>query len=88
MTIGDAGLDVVVGAAGAEEVGVENLIGREADRLRALNRVLGEELQPEELLLEAVEAPWKEESDGESSDGEVEMGSPLHPGWLITTPLK
>ena len=69
MTIGDAGLDVVVGAAGAEEVGGENLIGREADRLRALNRVLGEELQPEELLLEAVEAPWKEESGADGRQG-------------------
>jgi hypothetical protein len=33
--------------------------------------VLGAELQPEELLLEAVEAPWKEVSDGESSDEEI-----------------
>ena len=50
----------------------------EAERLRALNGALGEELQPEELLLEAVEAPWKEMSFGESSDEEVEV-----PGWLI-----
>ena len=33
--------------------------------MRALNEVLGGELQPEELLLEAVEAPWKEESEAE-----------------------
>ena len=35
------------------------------------------ELQPEELLLEAVEAPWKE-----SSDGEMMVASSLHPGGL------
>ena len=49
----------------------------EAERLRALNGVLSAELQPEELLLEAVEAPWKEMSDEESSDEEVEVGSSL-----------
>ena len=34
--------------------------------LRAMNKVLSMamELQPKGLLLEAVEAPWKEESDG------------------------
>ena len=36
----------------------------------------------EELLLEAVEAPWKEVSCGESSDEEVEVGSSLYPGEL------
>ena len=40
-------------------------------RLRALNEVLSVELQPEELLLEAAEAPWKEMSDEESSDVEM-----------------
>ena len=69
----EAGLDGKVEAAGAEEVGVENLPpvhhkAWEAERLRALNEVLSVELQPEELLLEAVEAPWKEVSDEESSD--------------------
>ena len=58
------GLDEKVGAAGAEEVEEENLPpvlhkAWEAPRLRALNEVLGVELQPEELLLEAVEAPWE-----------------------------
>ena len=38
----------------------------EAERLRALNGVLSVELQPEGLLLEAVEAPWKEVSNEES----------------------
>ena len=33
-----------------------------AERLRALNGVLGAKLQPEGLLLEAVEAPWKQTS--------------------------
>ena len=37
--------------------------GRHRSRLRALNGVLGVELQPEELLLEAVEAPWRGESN-------------------------
>ena len=45
-------------------------------------RVLGAELQPEELLLEAVEAPWKEERDEVSSGEEVEACSPLQPGGL------
>ena len=54
----------------------------EVGRLRALNGVLSAELQPEELLLEAVKAPWKEASDEESSDEEVEVGSPLYPGEL------
>ena len=40
------------------------------------------ELQPEELLLEAVEASWKEVSNEESSDGEMEVGSSLQPGGL------
>ena len=47
-------------------------------RLRALNGVLSAELQPEELLLEAVDAPWKEVRDEESSDEEVEVGSSLY----------
>ena len=51
-------------------------------RLRALNGVQVAELQPEELLLEAVGAPWKEVSGEESSDEEVEVGSPLYPGGL------
>ena len=47
-----------------------------------VNGVLGAELQPEELLLETVEAPW-EEVGGEESSGEgVEVGSPLYPGEL------
>ena len=40
------------------------------------------ELQPEELLLEAVEAPWREESDEESSGEEVEACAPLQPRGL------
>ena len=70
-----------VKAAGAEEENLPPVHHKawEAERLRALNEVLGAELQPEELLLEAVEAPWKEVSDGESSDEEMEMGSPLYP---------
>ena len=44
--------------------------------------MLGAKLQPEELLLEAVEAPRKEVSGGESSDEEVEVGSSLYPGEL------
>ena len=43
---------------------------------------LGGGLQPEELLLEAVEAPWRETSFGESSDEEVVVGSSLYPGEL------
>ena len=55
----------------------------EAGRLRALNGVLDRAgLQPEELLLEAVEAPWEEVSDEESSGGEVGVGSPLYPRGL------
>ena len=54
----------------------------EAERLRALNGVLSAELQPEGLLLEAVEAPWKEMRDEESSDDEVEMCAPLQPRGL------
>ena len=50
--------------------------------MRALNEVLGVELQPEELLLGAVEAPWREESDEVSSAEEVEVCSPLQPGGL------
>ena len=49
----------------------------EAERLRALNGVLEAELQPEELLLEAVDEPWQE-----VSDEEVELGSPLYPRGL------
>ena len=54
-----------------------------AERLGALNEVLGAELQPEELLLEA---PWKEVSDEESSDGEMVVASSLHPGGLHHKP--
>ena len=32
-------------------------------------------MHPEELLLVAVEVPWREESDEESSGAEMEMGS-------------
>ena len=76
-----------VEGARAEEVEVENLPpvhhkAWEAERLRALNEVLSVELQPEELLLEAVEAPWREESGEESSGGEMEVGSSLQPGGL------
>ena len=59
----------------------------EAERLRALNEVLSVELQPEELLLEAVEAPWKEVSDEESSDEEMMVASSLYtyvPRWAST----
>ena len=51
-------------------------------RLRALNEVVSVELQPKWLLLEAVAAPWGEESDEEPSGGEVEVGSSLQPGGL------
>ena len=60
----------------------------EVEGLRAVNGMLGAELQPEELLLEAVDAPWKEVSDRESSDEEVEMGSPLYPRGLSLAPKK
>jgi hypothetical protein len=85
--LGEAGLDGKVEAAGAEEVEEEDLPpvqhkAWEAKRLRALNEVLSVELQPEELLLEAVEAPWKEVSNEESSDGKMEVGSSLQPGGL------
>ena len=86
----EAGQDGKVEAAGAEEVEEENLPpvqhrAWEAPRLRALNEVLSVELQPEELLLEAVEAPWREESDEESSGGEMEVVtcSSLQPGGLV-----
>ena len=49
----------------------------EASRLRALNEVLGVELQPKELLLEAMEAPWGE-SDEVSSSEEEEGQASLH----------
>ena len=52
----------------------------EASRVRALNEVLGIELQPEELLVVAVEAPWKGESDEVSSGEEVEGLVSLQPG--------
>ena len=66
--------------AGAEEVNLPPVQHKawEAERLRALNEVLSVELQPEELLLEAVEAPWKEVSDEESSDGEMMVASSLY----------
>ena len=51
----------------------------EAPKVRAMNEVLGVELHPEELLLKAVEAPWKEVSSEESSDGEVVVCAPLKP---------
>ena len=81
---GEAGQGGKMKAAGAEEENLSLVHHKawEAERLRALNGVLGAELQPEELLLEAVEAPWKEASDGESSDEEMEMGSPLYPRGL------
>ena len=41
----------------------------EAETVRGMNEVLSAELQPEVQLLEAVEAPWKEE--GEAGGGEV-----------------
>ena len=41
----------------------------EASRLRALNGVLSGEPQPKELLLGAVEAPWKEESGAGGRQG-------------------
>ena len=84
VAAGEAGQGGKVEAAGAEEEDLPPVHHKawEAERLRALNGVLGAELQPEELLLEAVEAPWKEVSDEESSDEEVEVGSPLYPGGL------
>ena len=50
--------------------------------MRALNEVLGVELQPEELLLEAVEAPcsWREERDEMSSGEEMEGQAVRQPG--------
>ena len=62
----------------------ENLLHKawEAPRLRALNEMLDVELQPEELLLEAVEAPWREERDEVSSEEEAEVCGPLQPGGL------
>ena len=53
----------------------------EAPRLRALNEVLGVQLQPKELL-EAVEAPWREERDEVSSEEEAEVCGALQPGGL------
>ena len=58
----EAGQGGKVGAAGAKGVEGENLPpvlhkACEAPSLRAPNGVLSMELQPEELLLEAVEAP-------------------------------
>ena len=48
----------------------------------ALGEVLGVELQPEELLRGAVEAPWEEEGDEVSSGTgeEVEGLASLQPG--------
>ena len=50
--------------------------GTEVEALRAANEVpvLGVELQPEELLLGAVGAPWREGSGGVSSGEEVSLG--------------
>ena len=45
--------------------------------------MLGPELQPEELLLEAVVAPRKEVNGEESSDEKVEVDSTLYPGGLV-----
>ena len=42
-----------------------------------MNEVLGGGAQPEKLLLEAVEAPWKEVSSEESSDEGVVVCAPL-----------
>ena len=85
-TVG-SGLDEKVEAVGAEDVEEEHLPpvlhkAWEASRLRALNEVLGVELQPEELLLGAVEAPWGEESGEVSSGEEAKVRSPLQPGGL------
>ena len=86
QTVGTV-LDEEVEAVGAEEEEEGNLPlccirhAREASRVRALNEVLGGELQPEELLLKAVEAPWKEEESDEVSSGEeVEGLASLQPG--------
>ena len=56
--------------------------------MRALNEVLGVELQPEELLLGAVEAPWGEESGEVSSGEEAKVRSPLQPGGLAPTRMR
>ena len=56
-------------------------------RLRALNGVLSVELQPEELLLEAMELSWRKESGEESSGEEMEVGSSMQPGGLATQSL-
>ena len=42
--------------------------------------MLSVEPQPEQLLLEAVEAPWRGVSGEESSDGEMVVASSLQPG--------
>ena len=82
--VGEAGQDGEVkrAGAGAGALSPVHHMAREAEGLRALGGVLGEELQLKELLLEAVEAPWKEVSGEESSDEDVEVGSPLYPGGL------
>ena len=72
-------MEVEGAGAKAEELPPVHHKAWEAERLRVLNGVLGAELQPEEPLLEAVKAPWKEVSGEESSDEEVEVGSPLYP---------
>ena len=60
----------------------------EAPRLRALDELLGVELQPEEPLLEAVEAPWREESDEVSSGDEVEGHPSLQPCGLTPNRMR
>ena len=52
----------------------------EASRLRALNEVLGVGLQPEELLLEAMEAPWRDEDGEKAGEVQVEERVALQPG--------
>ena len=56
----------------------------EASRLRALNDVLGE-LQPGELLLEAVEAAWKGESVEVLSGEEVDLEASFAAAWGTST---
>ena len=82
---GEAGLDEGMERAGAEaaEGPPVHHEAWQAERLRPLNGVLGAELRQEELLLEAVGAPWKEMRGEESNDEEVRMCSPLYPSDLV-----
>ena len=81
---GEADQDGEVERAGAEaaELPLVHHKAWEAERLRAMNGMLGAKLQPEDLLLEAVGASWKEVSGEEASVEEVVVGSPLYPGEL------